>query len=239
MGSVYQLYRLQWNLVDLIFPPRCAGCERVGFRWCPDCEASIDRINLSCKVCGQPAREAGRICLTCAHNLPDYDAARALGIHRKSLRNAVHRLKYHNDLGLADCFAATLAAIVTENDWRPDLVIPVALSKGRERERGFNQAAVLAQPLAWQLNIPLKREGLRRTRETHTQVGLTAVERKDNVQNAFRAHGKTILEKRVLLLDDVLTSGATMNAASQALRAGGASHVFALTLSRAAFDAPA
>jgi ComF family protein len=114
------------------------------------------------------------------------------------------------------------------------LIVPVALGPKRERERGFNQAAVLAQPLSWALNKEFNRNVLWRTRETDTQVNLTYRQRLVNVANAFQADRRRVNNKNVLLVDDVMTSGATLHEASLALKAEGAAGVFAVTLSRAA-----
>jgi ComF family protein len=130
--------------------------------------------------------------------------------------------------------ARFLVVVVGEQGWPIDLIVPVALGPKRERERGFNQAAVLAQPLSWALNKEFNRNVLWRTRETDTQVNLTYRQRLVNVANAFQADREEVNHKNILLVDDVMTSGATLHEASLALKAEGAAGVFAITLSRAA-----
>jgi ComF family protein len=155
-------------------------------------------------------------------------------LHDGSLRDALHHLKYRHDLGLGEIMAGKMAAVVQNNRWQPDLVIPVPLGVKRQRERGYNQAAVLAQPLAMMLGLAYTNKALYRIRETRSQVGLDREQRKMNMDGVFSAESKWVKDKNVLLVDDVMTTGATLNAASVALRQAGAVEVWAITLARAA-----
>ncbi len=150
------------------------------------------------------------------------------------VRKAVHRLKYHRDLALADILAAQMLPLVREQGWEIDAVVAIPLGKQRLRERGYNQAALVAFPLALGLDVPFLRHALSRTRETRSQVGLSAEERRQNVAGAFKAAGERVQGKTVLLVDDVMTTGATLDAAAQALLAAGAARVYAATVARAA-----
>lgn len=116
-----------------------------------------------------------------------------------------------------------------------DLIVPVPLHPNRQRERGFNHAGLLAQAFAAQTGLPLAREGLARIRETAPQVGLTARERQDNVRGAFSAWGDMWAGRRPLVIDDVCTTGATLEACAAALRGTGSQAIYALTLARADF----
>ncbi len=115
----------------------------------------------------------------------------------------------------------------------PDAIVPVPLHASRERERGYNQAALLAHELGSRVSLPVVEGVLVRTRETIPQVGLDATERRANVLHAFNCSSTGLAGRRILLVDDVCTSGATLEAASDALREGGASSVWAYTLARA------
>jgi len=151
-----------------------------------------------------------------------------------SVRQAIHRLKYRRDLALADVLAAQLVALVQSLDWPVEMVVAVPLGKQRQRERGYNQAALLAFPLALGLGVPWARHALARVRETPSQVGLDAAARRRNVAGAFRAGPDSALQgATVLLVDDVMTTGATLDAAAQALLNGGAAQVYAVTVARA------
>ncbi len=151
-----------------------------------------------------------------------------------SVRQAIHRLKYHRDVALADVLAAQLLALVQALAWPITLVVAVPLGQQRLRTRGYNQAALLAFPLALGLGVPWARRALARVRETRSQVGLSASERRENVAGAFRAAPDARLRgATVLLVDDVMTTGATLDAAARALLAGGAAEVYAVTVARA------
>lgn len=129
--------------------------------------------------------------------------------------------------------AGWLEEICRRERWQPDVVIPVALFRQRQRQRGYNQAELVASALAEFLAVPLAAEGLVRTRETRSQVGLDASQRADNVRGAFRASPAWVEGRAVLLVDDLFTTGATLAACAEALRGAGAVQVFAATVARA------
>jgi ComF family protein len=147
---------------------------------------------------------------------------------------AIHQLKY-NGISAA---AGPLAGLMVEGwpHWATpvDLALPVALHPARVHERGYNQATLLARHLSRELSLPLQEDGLARIRHTRPQVGLSAGERRHNVTGAFQADPATVAGKRILLVDDVCTTGATLDAAAGALLAAGARGVFAYCLARAA-----
>lgn len=126
-----------------------------------------------------------------------------------------------------------LAELVRESGWRGDLVVPVPLSRGRFRERGYNQAALVAQQLARRLGVPSSAQAVTRHRETSSQVGLNSSQRRSNVAGAFEADGQIVAHRAVLLIDDLYTTGSTIEACGRALIAGGAVDVKALTVGRA------
>ncbi len=221
-------------MLDWIYPPLCAGCGAPGARWCPDCHQQAPRVPQAvCPVCGEPRRD-GQICATCRISPPAFDAARAWGLHDGSVRHALHRLKYRRDLSLGDALAAEMISLVCSQDWQPQLVVPVPLGKARLKERGYNQAALLARPIALALGIDYLPQSLQRKRETRSQVGLMRHERQRNMRGAFQANETWVAGKNVLLVDDVMTTGATMNAAAVALKQAGACCVWAISFARAA-----
>ena len=118
-------------------------------------------------------------------------------------------------------------------NWQMDLLIPVPLGKKRIKERGYNQIALVAQPLAYQLEIRYEPGALWKTRETRSQVGLTVSQRSENVQDAYQADSKVVNDKSILIMDDVATTGSTISACTAALRSAGAREVYVLTIARA------
>jgi ComF family protein len=172
-------------------------------------------------------------CGDCQASPPAFRALRSWSIYAGPVREAILRLKYGREIGLGDTLAQPLAAFTAELDWPVDIVAAVPLGRVRLRERGYNQAAVIGWPLALALGRPYVSDGLSRSRETTTQVGLSRSERRQNVRGAFVAAPSRIARKNILLVDDVATTGSTVSAAAHALFASGASNVFALTVARA------
>ncbi|HHY89636.1 MAG TPA: ComF family protein [Chloroflexi bacterium] len=230
---VFGLYRSFWAAADWVYPPACAGCGRPGARWCEACEAQTQLITGPvCPVCGLPARQES-LCPRCRRRRPAFTALRSWARYSGPLREAVQRFKYRRDLGLAEPFAERLCRLYRSTGWAADLVTCVPLGRLRQRERGYNQAKELSYPFAAALGMPFAPQAITRFRETRSQVGLSAAERISNLEGAFRADSSLVSGKRVLVIDDVATTGATTHAAAQSLLAAGAVQVYALTLARA------
>lgn len=234
----HRLYLAFWKAVDWLYPPDCGGCNRRGVRWCSDCDTNVHRIDQHrlCSVCGQSLPVSG-ICRVCQRSRPVYTAARSWSIYEGSIRNAHHRLKYHRDIGLGDTFAKPLITLLNDAHWPIEMIVPVPVGIARMRERGYNQSAFIALPLALGVGLPYCPGALKRVRETRSQVDLSLAERKDNVKKAFQADRSLVKDRTVLIVDDVMTSGATLDSCAAALLEGGASQVYCLTLARAASQA--
>lgn len=227
------VYRGFWSAVDWIYPPACASCSKFGVRWCDECRAQVQAlVEDICPKCGVPS-PLNALCAHCQVALPPYTALRSWGRYNGTLRQAIHRLKYNHDLGLAETLSRQLIKRLKDLSWPVDLITAVPLSVKRISERGYNQSDLLAQPLALAQRVPFLPKAVFRTRETVSQVGLTAKERHENVRNAFAAQPQWVHGKSVLLIDDVATTGATLNYCSTALLQSGASSVYCLTLARA------
>jgi ComF family protein len=141
-------------------------------------------------------------------------------------------LKYRRDLGLGEAIARHMSGFVEKLNWPVDLVVPVPLGKQRKKQRGYNQVAMIALPLALRLGLVYLPGALVRSRETEAQVGLSAEQRRENMRDAFRAN-PAVRGKIVLLIDDVATTGATLSSAAGALYQVGARSVDAITVARA------
>lgn len=204
--------------LDLVFPPRCAGCRRVDVHWCVECQRSLDALPL-------PASDT--------YPETAFTAFATSGGHAGLLRKAILALKFENTPQLARPLGARLALLVARENWTPDLLVPVPLHPSRERERGYNQAQLVGQELAQLLDIPQEAGALQRVIATRAQIGLDRTQRQRNVAGAFSAGSELIGGRDVLLVDDVYTTGATLRECARALRAGGAGKVYGVTLSRA------
>ena len=172
--------------------------------------------------------------MRCKTTHPHYKAVRTWAYFDGPIRNAIHDLKYRKNIGLGASLAQHLVSLFHQYNWTIDMITPVPLGKERQRQRGYNQAALLAQPLAHELKLPYKPQILRRIRETKSQVELSFVERQNNVKDAFQATHQGIQGKKILVVDDVATSGSTINACADALMKVGTEAVIGLTLARPA-----
>ncbi len=231
---VYQINRLIWTGIDWLYPPRCGGCQSQGARWCLDCQNKTELTSnrTVCPCCGAP-QETALLCETCRRVPPHFRALRAWAVYKGPVRQAIHRLKYKRNIGLGEVFGRRLMDYLLNLHWQVDAVIPVPLGVDRLAQRGYNQAALLAYPVAWGMGLDFIPEALQRVRETRSQVDLSAVERKQNVLGAFCASHDRVAGRKLLIIDDVATSGATIDACAAALLEGGASEVYGLTLARA------
>ncbi len=232
----YRIYRLMWESLDWLYPPTCGGCSRRGVRWCDDCaQATNELVTSICPICGD-LNENGKICSQCEDSRPFYECLRSYTIYQGPIREAIHRLKYNRDVAMGEMLSRLMIGSIEKLNWSLDIITPVPLGLVRFKERGYNQSTLLARPIALWFETCFLPGALKRKRETRTQVGLTAVERQANMRDAFEASHKLISGKKVLVVDDVATSGATLNACSKALLDEGALNVYCFTLARAVFS---
>lgn len=217
--------------LDFLLPPRCAGCRRRGVWLCDACRAALEppRPPL-CPRCSAAVGAPGP-CPTCRAHPPAFDAARAAYRYAGPLPPAIHRFKYGGERALGELLGELLAEAAAGLAPAVDLVVPVPLHPARRRERGYNQSELLARAVAARLARPLSL-ALARQRPTPPQVGRGAAERRRNVAGAFAWQGEPLTGRRVLLIDDVCTTGATFDACARALRPHGPAGVEALALAR-------
>lgn len=217
-------------LADLFYPQWCVACERrANDLLCRSCfEALPFTGSPACERCGMPTAFATPACSTCKNVDFAFETARAPLRYEGVGKAIVHALKYRGYTAVVGRLAAPLLeAVVPEVHF--DAVVPVPLHRSRLRRRGFNQAALLAGALAGRINKPVS-DTLQVVRSTRDQVELSAAERRRNVAGAFSARGRA--RGRLLLVDDVFTTGATTSACAEALLRAGASQVHAVTLCR-------
>jgi competence protein ComFC len=158
---------------------------------------------------------------------------RSWAVFDSPIQNGLHTMKYRRNIGFGESIAMQMADFVRSLHWPIELLIPVPLGKKRLKERGYNQVALVARPLAYQLGLSYEPDALRKTRETRSQVGLSVSQRSENVQNAYQADARVVKGRSVLIMDDVATTGSTISACTAALLSAGAKEVYVLTIARA------
>ncbi len=238
--------RIFHHILDFFLPTACSFCKSPvadsGIPYfCSSCWKDFSSINGPvCPKCGRPfdspealSHSPEHFCLTCRQETPIFDQALSVGYFEGPLREAVHQFKYRPCRALGKPLAAWMAKNI-----RPvsdiDCIIPVPLHVTRLRHRGFNQALILAHELSRIFSIPLSYDNLARVRPTRPQVELSGDERIKNVSGAFALKYPDQLKDRdTLLIDDVFTTGATMNECAKVIKDAGASRVTALTVARA------
>lgn len=234
------------GLIGIVYPPSCIACQAAtgeAQALCPACWRGIGFIERPyCERLGTPfAVDLGNGLLSPAAiaDPPVFARARAVCRFDGTARELVHRLKYGDRVELSLTLGRMMTQAGRELTSDTDLVLPVHLHRTRLWRRRFNQAAALAQVVARETGLPLAAKALTRIRRTRQQVGLTRAQRAENLQGAFHVPvtARGLVEgRRVLLVDDVLTTGATVNAASRALLRAGASAVDVLTFARVVTD---
>jgi ComF family protein len=240
-------------LVSLFFPADCRLCEQLLVRAsavpiCEACLASFPVLGGSlCETCGQPmavwslggrreeAPPESMLCPACQQREYGFDRARSYALYKGGLVRAIVLLKFEQMEPLGRWFAARLAEVFRRQGLMADVVVPVPLHRQREKERGYNQADLIARPLARKLGLPYRAVLLMRTKPRPDKHILSLEERWDSVRGAFATRpGAQVDNLRVLLVDDVMTTGATLDACAKALRGAGAKSVIGLTVARAA-----
>lgn len=158
---------------------------------------------------------------------------RSWAVFDSPIQEALHTLKYRRNIGLGEALATQIAGYIRALHWNIDLVIPVPLGKKRMQERGYNQVALVSEPLAYEVGWAYSSRALWKARETRSQVGLNISQRKENVDHAYQADPEIVNRRSVLLIDDVATTGSTVSSSTKALLSAGASDVYVFTIARA------
>lgn len=232
-------------IIKILYPGSCPVCSEVQeqmltddgvARICPNCEKKLKRVTPPfCLRCGKPL-EADRVrreyCADCARQTHAYVQGRAVFVYQGAIIGSMHRLKYANRRDYAAIFARE--AYETYGSWirriDPEALIPIPLHKKRRRERGYNQAELIARELSDLTGIPVEKKLLLRNANTRPQKALSAKERKNNLKNAFQMSKKIVKLEKVLLIDDIYTTGSTVDAAARALMSAGVKKVYVLCI---------
>ena len=224
-------------MLDLFFPQWCVGCGKEGGFICDSCRRSLSRIMPPlCPRCGKP-QPSGIFCPGCVSWRAEIDGIRSPFRFDGVMRQAIHQLKYRNLRALAMPLAKLLQDYLVTNPMSGEVLVPVPLHPKRVRERGYNQSSLLAKELAKLTSLPVIDDCLIRQRHAPPQAKTSTVnERRSNVAHAFTCRDHRLQGKQVLLIDDVSTSGATLDACATALKAAGVTSVWGLTLARESWD---
>ncbi|MFH1382771.1 MAG: ComF family protein [Chloroflexota bacterium] len=228
-----QVARLGSKALDFLFPQRCIGCHREGELLCHSCQLSLVRVAPPiCPKCGRPELN-GILCPSCVNWDAAIDGIRSPFRFDGVMREAIHQLKYRNLRALAAPLARLLNDFLNAQPIAGEVLVPVPLHGRRLRERGYNQSALLARELGKMANLPVVSDCLIRQRYNTSQARTASVEeRRRNVAAAFSCRNDRLKGKHVVLIDDVATSGATLDACAAILKATGAASVWGLTLAR-------
>jgi len=228
-----QAAKLKGIALDLLFPRWCVGCGKEGKLLCDSCRRSLSKIVPPfCPQCGKP-QPSGVLCPSCVSWQPAIDGIRSPFRFNGVMQQAIHQLKYKNLRALAQPLAELLKDYLTNNPVPGEVLVPVPLHQKRLKERGYNQSSLLARVLGRLTGLPVVDDCLIRHRHTPPQVKTSSVaERQRNVTDAFFCRDQRLRDKQVLLIDDVATSGATLDACAAALKAAGAGTVWGLVLAR-------
>jgi ComF family protein len=223
------------KLQDTLFPPRCALCGAAGAAGrdlCPGCHADLPWLHHTCDLCALPLPLGAGRCPACQRQPPAFDRVIAPLRYAPPLDYLVQRLKFHQDLALARLLGQLLAQhLASLPGPRPSVILPVPLHRRRLAERGYNQALEVGRPLRAALGIPLEPGLAQRVRHTGTQTRLSAGDRQRNLRGAYALADRP-LPGHIAILDDVMTTGTTVNELARLLKSAGVARVEVWVLAR-------
>lgn len=223
-------------LLDLLYPKRCCFCGKISRKaLCETCRKKVIYVEEPrCKKCGKPIRfQEDEYCHDCRRHLFFYEQGKSVWLHKEPVSTSIYQFKYHNKRYFAAYYAQELYRLY--GDWMKrchiEVIIPVPLHKKRRRKRGYNQAEVLAKELSKRSHIKVNKKAVVRVGETTPQKTLGRGQRKRNLKDAFLVTKHWEREKNVLIVDDIYTTGSTIDALAEKLREKGAEKVWFLTIS--------
>ena len=219
------------SILDLILPLTCAVCSKEGRYLCVECEPALTRLERPyCPKCAEPECEG--LCERCVGLEPRIDSIRAPYRYLGAVRHMAHELKYRNLRAAAPTLGGLMADYLLSNPVPADVIVPVPLHSRRERQRGYNQSLLLAREIGKCFGTEVDGALLRRSKNTPPQVEMESPEdRRANMSDSFRCEA-SLEGRKVLLVDDIVTTGSTMFACADALKDAGAASVWGLALAR-------
>ncbi len=229
---------LAHKLFSHLFPSRCILCHKTvdqAIEICPDCYKSLPHNENCCLHCALPLPEDisnSVTCGRCIKQAPGFDYAHSLFRYEDSVVGLVHQLKFGEKISHARSIGEMLWLKLCQTGETPDCLLPVPLHDARLRQRGFNQSVEISRVVAKKSGIPIEYDAVVRHRRTPAQTGLDAKQRKRNIRGAF-AVAQTLDQRHVLIIDDVMTTGATVNELARILKKNGVMRVGVMTIARA------
>lgn len=226
-----------WNsILNMIYPRCCPLCHKVlkdqSRLICPECEATVKPISGPCCFkCGRPVGRDEEYCRECATHPRSFTQGRGIFLYNDKMKASLIKYKYYGCREYGDFYAKAMCVFARHEltRWNPQLIIPVPLHRKKQRMRGFNQAAYLAQRISGYTGIPVDLNLIIKTKNTKSQKKLNAAERRRNLKEAFQVQGQ-VRCKRILVIDDVYTTGSTVDAMAECLLEAGAEKVYFLTV---------
>jgi ComF family protein len=222
------------NLINFVFPPRCASCNTIGFLLCMDCYGRIQWIKEPiCPKCGRVLADKKPLCHVCQIRPLPLKQIRAATLFEDPISQTIHNFKYNGHFALAEPLAKLMGEAWAKWQTPVNLILPIPLHKKRQKDRGYNQSTLLAEHFARQQNLEVRKDILQRIKNTPPQVNLNAIGRQENMRQAFTVKTHNIVDQNILLIDDVCTTGATMASAAEVLLSAGAKSVSGYCVARA------
>ncbi len=229
--------KIAGGILDCIYPRICPVCNEIvsvlGRDICPECERKLSYVGDSfCMRCGKPVEDDEEYCTDCLKTEHVYDEGRAALLYDEYMSMSIYRFKYNGKRE----FASFYGRVITERlgtkikSWKPDVIIPVPVHKSKLKKRGYNQAYLIAKELSRDLKIPINDRLVCRTAATTVQKELSAKERQNNLKKAFKVTQNVVSLNTVLIVDDIYTTGATVDAMARCLRGAGVRKVYFVSL---------
>lgn len=232
------MHTIMKNLLDCFYPPRCPICDEVlppGLLICEDCRTeAVPVAEPVCKKCGKPIENGEReYCSDCAGKKHVYRQGKAVFLYKAGMKKSMYRFKYSNRREYAQFYAKQAAQI--HGDWirrkQIEVIVPIPMYSRKKRRRGYNQAEVFARALGKELGIPVDADIVRRIRDTVPQKELNDKGRQYNLKNAFQLAPNIVEYSQILLVDDIYTTGSTMDAVATVLLSGGIQNIYYICIS--------
>lgn len=242
MGIYTQKKNIVWKIKELglgfLFPRRCPICDEiapVGKKICPDCKKRVKYVgDQTCMRCGKPVETSWtEYCYDCSRKRHEFDQGKSVFLYSDGMKESMYRFKYQNKREYADFYAEEAVSLYWRwiEEHRPEVILPIPMYEAKKKLRGYNQAEVFARALGREMDIPVESHFVKRIRNTVPQKKLNDIDRKKNLKGAFKIRPNIVKYKKVLLVDDIYTTGSTIDAVANELKMAGIEQIYFLCIS--------